>query len=341
MLLCHPTCVCSKRKTKFVSGATRTAQHAEGCQNVGRAATIHHGGGRRTGWYGECFSCTRHCGHEGCRQLCARVLAEVETCVEDFVRRRFINKRGMTTIKSRHCGQDGVAYVVQAGDGTLRVVKAVFCWHVAGHAIRYRNWKLASDKNVGPRLVSGRYCQLRTAHEAVGDVGISLIGMHYWPQCKEADDAHVVNILKLIHRTSKALMLHTDAHYSNIRCGPRRAIFIDWEDVIRVDAWAVAIAEYLMLACMMADSKVAVMFRYRDAMRSLHVDKGAVEAFVSSIENESARETFEMALEQGHAQQDHQTLQEFYRLKHDSPPDDGHHVSLLSSRTRDMIREEG
>ena len=93
--------------------------------------------------------------------------------------------------------------------------------------------------------------------------------------------------------------------------GPNHAIFIDWEDMIRVDKNTVAIAEYLMLVCMMADSKALVKSLYGDAIQTLDIEENKVKQFVESIENEDVRETFEIALEEGRVQ--HQTMQEFYK----------------------------
>lgn len=250
-----------------------------------------------------CYSCVKDCEDGVSCNTCKLVTTKVQKCVDEFIEKRM---KGFRIIEAQ-CGQDGIAYIVQNND-TKRVIKAIFCLNVVVHAKRYSNWMSASYHRIGPKVEYGNYCELNMTDGKV--VGISLIGMHYWPPCEETESAK--KIVKLIRLTSAAGILHTDPNYNNIRCGPQNAIFIDWENMIRVDENTATVAEYLMLMCMIADSyKPSEESLYKDVIQKLTIDENKVKRFITSLEDEDVRKTFEVALVEGCVQE--KTMLEFYK----------------------------
>ena len=255
----------------------------------------------------ECFSCESSCTeNNNCHQECKYVLDEVNKCVTRHIESRLPNY----LIESRECGQDGIAYIVEHGN-TKRVLKVIICSSIYFHTQRFQNWKYAESRKIGPVIISGEYCPFYVGEI---DLGISIICMHYWGVCRENESEDAKKILNLIDLAHESGILHTDPKNDNIRCGPRNAIFIDWEDIMILRKNK-EIIKYLMLCKLVVDSKNHVSNVYKEVLKNLgeNVRTNAIEFVRDLLPAGDVKKTYEDALGESEAVLNNMTVSEFYK----------------------------
>lgn len=263
----------------------------------------------------ECFVCNQHCRSKQCDQrTCNLVQRSIQRCVESEVAKRMPDY----VQKSKACGEDGIAFVFQNDRSDRRVVKAVlFPNDVDFHTKRFGTWQVAHDNTVGPAIFWGKFCEVQ---RAPWRFSVSLICMEYVEACHEkfhhkarsVDDAR--KIARLIARASEAGLLHADPHYSNVRCTPTDAVFIDCEDMIFAPGHAKTF-EYLMLCRMLVDSHSGVEEVYRTALQAMDpsVRENASAYVRTRIKDEFVRQTYQTALFESRLKLQTKTLTEWYR----------------------------